>query len=54
MQPGVQIPPGVLAAGVPAVVKRPIAGTPAEMWVKLNPIHYPALAQKHIAGLKPV
>jgi carbonic anhydrase/acetyltransferase-like protein (isoleucine patch superfamily) len=54
VQPGVHIPPGVLAAGVPAVVKRPIAGTPAEMWVKLNPTYYPALAQKHIAGLKPV
>ena len=54
VQPGVQIPAGVLAAGVPAVVKRPIAGTPAEMWVKLNPTYYPALAQKHLAGLKPV
>ena len=54
VQPGVQIPPGVLAAGVPAVVKRPIAGTPAEMWVKLNPTYYPALAQKHITGLRPV
>ncbi|HEY2271405.1 MAG TPA: gamma carbonic anhydrase family protein [Jatrophihabitantaceae bacterium] len=54
VQPGVQIPPGVLAAGVPAQVKKPIAGTPAEMWVKLNPTYYPALAQKHIAGLKPV
>jgi carbonic anhydrase/acetyltransferase-like protein (isoleucine patch superfamily) len=54
VQPGVQIPPGVLAAGVPAVVKRPIAGTPAEMWVKLNPTYYPALAQKHLAGIRPV
>jgi carbonic anhydrase/acetyltransferase-like protein (isoleucine patch superfamily) len=54
VQPGVHIPPGVLAAGVPAQVKRPIAGTPAEMWVKLNPTYYPALAQKHIASLKPV
>jgi carbonic anhydrase/acetyltransferase-like protein (isoleucine patch superfamily) len=54
VQPGVHIPPGVLAAGVPAQVKRPIAGTPAEIWVKLNPTYYPALAQKHIAGLKPV
>lgn len=54
VQPGVQIPAGMLAAGVPAVVKRPIAGTPAEMWVKLNPTYYPALAQKHLAGLKPV
>ena len=54
VQPGVQIPPGVLAAGVPAVVKRPIAGTPAEMWVKLNPTYYPALAQRHIAGVRPI
>ena len=52
VQPGVQIPPGVLAAGVPAVVKRPIAGTPAEIWVKLNPTYYPALAQRHIAGIR--
>jgi carbonic anhydrase/acetyltransferase-like protein (isoleucine patch superfamily) len=54
VQPGVQIPPGVLAAGVPAVVKRAIAGTPAEMWVKLNPTYYPALAQRHMAGIRPV
>jgi carbonic anhydrase/acetyltransferase-like protein (isoleucine patch superfamily) len=54
VQTGMQIPPGVLAAGVPAVVKKPIAGTPAEMWVKLNPTYYPALAQKHIAGIRPV
>ena len=54
VQPGVQIPPGVLAAGVPAQVKRQIAGTPAEMWVKLNPTYYPALAQKHIAGIRRV
>jgi carbonic anhydrase/acetyltransferase-like protein (isoleucine patch superfamily) len=54
VQPGVQIPPGVLAAGVPAVVKRPIEGTPAEFWVKLNPTYYPALAQKHINGIRPV
>jgi carbonic anhydrase/acetyltransferase-like protein (isoleucine patch superfamily) len=54
VQPGVQIPPGVLAAGVPAVVKRPIAGTPAEMWVKLNPTYYPALARRHIGGIRPI
>jgi carbonic anhydrase/acetyltransferase-like protein (isoleucine patch superfamily) len=49
---GATIPPGVLAAGSPAVVKREIAGTPAEMWVKLNPTYYPALAQRHRAGLR--
>jgi carbonic anhydrase/acetyltransferase-like protein (isoleucine patch superfamily) len=49
---GTEIPPGVLAAGSPAVVKREIAGTPAEMWVRLNPTYYPALAQRHIAGVR--
>jgi carbonic anhydrase/acetyltransferase-like protein (isoleucine patch superfamily) len=52
VQPGVQIPPGVLAAGVPAVVKREIAGTPAEFWIKMNPVYYPELAKRHIAGIK--
>jgi carbonic anhydrase/acetyltransferase-like protein (isoleucine patch superfamily) len=51
---GMQIPPGVFVAGVPAVVKRPIAGTPAEFWVKLNPTYYPALAQRHISGIRPI
>ncbi|MGN6606423.1 MAG: gamma carbonic anhydrase family protein [Jatrophihabitans sp.] len=49
---GMHIPPGVLAAGVPAVVKREIAGTAAELWVKLNPTYYPELARKHRAGLR--
>ncbi|HEX3337291.1 MAG TPA: gamma carbonic anhydrase family protein [Jatrophihabitans sp.] len=52
VQPGVQIPPCVLAAGVPAVVKREIAGTPAEFWIKMNPVYYPELAKRHIAGIK--
>src|SRR6202047_4674915 len=34
---GTQIPAGVLAVGVPAQIKGPIAGTGAEMWVNLNP-----------------
>jgi carbonic anhydrase/acetyltransferase-like protein (isoleucine patch superfamily) len=54
VQPGATIPPGVLAAGAPAVVKREIAGTPAEMWVKMNPTYYPALARRHIAGIRPI
>jgi carbonic anhydrase/acetyltransferase-like protein (isoleucine patch superfamily) len=49
-----QVPPGMFAAGVPAVVKRPIDGTPAEMWVKLNPTYYPELARRHIAGIRPI
>ena len=51
---GAVIPPGVLAAGTPAVVKRELAGTPAEMWVKVNPTYYPELAQRHYAGIAPV
>ena len=54
VQPGAIIPPGVLAAGAPAVVKREIAGTPAELWVKMNPTHYPALARRHLAGIRPI
>ena len=54
VQPGVQIPPGVLAAGVPAQVKKEIAGTQAEFWVNMNPVYYPALAKRHLAGIKPV
>jgi carbonic anhydrase/acetyltransferase-like protein (isoleucine patch superfamily) len=44
---GMQIPPGMLVAGVPATVRRPIAGTPAQHWVELNPTYYPQLAQRH-------
>jgi carbonic anhydrase/acetyltransferase-like protein (isoleucine patch superfamily) len=51
---GAEIPPAVFAAGIPATVKRPIAGTPAEMWVNLNPTYYPALAQKHLASVRRV
>jgi carbonic anhydrase/acetyltransferase-like protein (isoleucine patch superfamily) len=54
VQPGVQIPPGVLAAGVPAQVRKELAGTPAEFWVKMNPVYYPELAKRHIAGIKPL
>ncbi|HEY8302885.1 MAG TPA: gamma carbonic anhydrase family protein [Jatrophihabitans sp.] len=51
---GLQVPPGMLVAGVPAVMKRPLAGTPAEAWVKLNPTYYPALAQRHRSGIRPI
>src|SRR5439155_25784423 len=51
---GTRIPPGMLAAGVPAQVKGEIAGSSAEMWVKLNPVYYPELAKRHIAGTKPI
>jgi carbonic anhydrase/acetyltransferase-like protein (isoleucine patch superfamily) len=47
---GADIPPGVLAAGSPAVVKRPLPGTAAEIWVKTNPAAYADLARRHAAG----
>jgi carbonic anhydrase/acetyltransferase-like protein (isoleucine patch superfamily) len=51
---GMEIPEGVLAAGVPAQVKREIAGTPSEFWVKTNPGAYAELAQRHRTGVMPV
>ncbi|MFI6868687.1 gamma carbonic anhydrase family protein [Nocardia sp. NPDC050406] len=52
--PGTEIPDGVLAAGAPAQVKRPIAGTSAEGWVKLNPVYYAELAQRHRKGISEI
>jgi carbonic anhydrase/acetyltransferase-like protein (isoleucine patch superfamily) len=51
---GDEIPDGMLAAGVPAVVKGPIEGTPSEIWVKVNPAAYRDLAQRHLTGVRPV
>ncbi len=51
---GAAIPPGVLAAGSPAVVKRELAGTPAQLWVQMNPSFYAELAQRHRNGVAPV
>jgi carbonic anhydrase/acetyltransferase-like protein (isoleucine patch superfamily) len=52
--PGTDIPDGMLALGMPARVKGPLAGTPAEFWVRANPGGYQALAQRHRAGVRPV
>ncbi|HJR18767.1 MAG TPA: gamma carbonic anhydrase family protein [Actinomycetota bacterium] len=52
VKPNDQIPDGMLAAGVPATVKGPIAGTASEMWVTMNPPAYRALAQRHRAGVR--
>jgi carbonic anhydrase/acetyltransferase-like protein (isoleucine patch superfamily) len=49
---GTKIPDDVLAVGVPAKVKGPIAGTNAEMWVKTNPGEYQALGRRYRAGLR--
>ena len=51
--PGAEIPDGMLALGTPAKVTGPLAGTPAEFWVRANPSAYQALAQRHKAGVAP-
>ncbi len=51
---GAEIPDGVLAAGIPAQVKGPIAGTSSEFWVQANPPAYRDLAKRHREGIKEV
>jgi carbonic anhydrase/acetyltransferase-like protein (isoleucine patch superfamily) len=41
----------MLAMGAPATVRGPLAGTPAEQWVRHNPEGYQRLAQRHKAGI---
>ncbi len=48
---GDTIPAGMLAAGAPAVVKRPVEGSPAAFWVSANPSAYAELAARHRAGV---
>jgi carbonic anhydrase/acetyltransferase-like protein (isoleucine patch superfamily) len=51
--PGMTIPDGMLAAGVPARVVRPVSGG-ARQWVATNPSVYRELARRHAAGVRPV
>jgi carbonic anhydrase/acetyltransferase-like protein (isoleucine patch superfamily) len=44
----------MLAIGTPAKVRGPLAGTPAEQWVRRNPEGYQMLAQRHKVGLAPL
>ena len=46
------VPEGFLVAGSPAEVKRPVEGSPAEMWVRMNPPAYAELAQRHLRTVK--
>jgi carbonic anhydrase/acetyltransferase-like protein (isoleucine patch superfamily) len=46
-----EIAPGMLAAGSPAKVKRPIDGSPAQFWVDANPSAYADLAERHLHGI---
>jgi carbonic anhydrase/acetyltransferase-like protein (isoleucine patch superfamily) len=47
-----EIPAGMLAAGAPAVVKRPIDGSPAQFWVDSNPAAYTELGARHRRGVQ--
>ncbi len=51
VSPDTAVPEGVLAAGVPAQVKKPIEGTGAQFWVDANPPYYAELAQRHRTGI---
>ena len=51
--PGMAIPDGMLAVGVPARVVGEISGG-AKQWVETNPETYRALARRHAAGVRPV
>ncbi len=48
---GFEVPPGMLAAGAPAVLKRPVEGSPAQFWVDTNPVAYAELAARHRDGI---
>ncbi len=53
--PGTEIPAGVLAAGSPAQVRKPIEeGSMAQFWVEGNPPYYQELAQRHRDGLSEI
>jgi carbonic anhydrase/acetyltransferase-like protein (isoleucine patch superfamily) len=49
---GTVVPPGMLYAGVPAKMKRPVKGAGAEIWVETNPEAYAELARRHRSGIR--
>jgi len=53
LQEGAEIPPGHMAAGVPATVKKALDGSSGN-WVKTAARHYQHRAVRYRAGLKPI
>jgi len=53
LQEGTEIPPGHMAAGVPATVKKPLDGS-SDNWVGITAKHYQDRAVAYRARLKPV
>jgi carbonic anhydrase/acetyltransferase-like protein (isoleucine patch superfamily) len=52
VSPGTVVPDDMLAVGVPAKIKGPIPGTPAEIWVKYNAQAYRELAARYRATMR--
>jgi carbonic anhydrase/acetyltransferase-like protein (isoleucine patch superfamily) len=48
---GTKIPDEVVAAGAPAEIRGPVAGSGAQMWIDTNPAAYQDLARRYLAGL---
>jgi carbonic anhydrase/acetyltransferase-like protein (isoleucine patch superfamily) len=53
LQEGMQVPPGHMAAGVPATVKKVLDGS-SNSWVSTTAKHYQDRAVAYRAKLKPV
>ena len=53
LREGAEIPPGHMAAGVPATVKKALDGSSGN-WVKTAARHYQHRAVRYRAGLKPI
>ena len=53
LQEGMHIPPGQMAAGVPATVKKPLDGS-SNHWVGTTAQHYRDRATRYRAELKPI
>ena len=53
LQEGMHVPPGHMAAGVPATVKKALQGSSSN-WVATSAQHYQDRAVKYRAGLKPL
>jgi carbonic anhydrase/acetyltransferase-like protein (isoleucine patch superfamily) len=52
--PGTEVEAGVLTVGMPAKVRGPVAGTPAEELIRLNPGAYQDMARRHRDSLTEV
>jgi carbonic anhydrase/acetyltransferase-like protein (isoleucine patch superfamily) len=49
---GMEVPPGMLVIGSPAVIKRELAGTAAAELVAANPGAYRDMAQRHLTSVR--